>query len=122
MKKQNLDENKSNTLDSLFHSHSLNEVHPMHFTARTPRFPPPPHPPPVSPSHHHRANIHEPNSSVSDIHYNQNGDQFENTAMMINRLPILNKNSTTHEQSINLMNPLEPNFPSPSNFSNSSEI
>ncbi|CAH8676527.1 unnamed protein product [Schistosoma rodhaini] len=241
MKKQNLDENKSNTLDSLFHSHSLNEVHPMHFTARTPQFPPPPHPPPVSPSHHHRANIHEPNNSVSDIHYNQNGDQFENTAMMINRLPILNKvtgencinslliwsntsrtnddsmntvlltnfieldnnrnqtineddnensnnnnnensdkhsnipidfsntvvdfinfqyqeiheksetpnllhptfeqkmlvtddvvsnekstiyhtNSTTHEQSVNLMNPLEPNFPSPSNFSNSSEI
>lgn len=94
MKKQNLDENKSNALDSLFHSHSLNEVHPMHTTTRTPQFPPP-----VSLSHHHRVNINEPNSSVSDIHYNQYGDQVENTAMMINRLPILNK--VTGENCIN---------------------
>ncbi|CAH8665987.1 unnamed protein product [Schistosoma haematobium] len=94
MKKQNLDENKSNALDSLFHSHSLNEVHPMHTTTRTPQFPPP-----VSLSHHHRVNIDEPNSSVSDIHYNQYGDQVENTAMMINRLPIMNK--VTGENCIN---------------------
>ncbi|CAI2736595.1 unnamed protein product [Schistosoma spindalis] len=99
IKKQNLDENKSNALDSLFHSHSLNEVHPVYSTTRTPQFPPPPHPPPVSLSHHHRMNIHESNCSVSDIHYNQYGDQIENTSMMINRLPLLNK--VTGENCIN---------------------
>ncbi|KAH8864575.1 GATA-binding factor A [Schistosoma japonicum] len=89
-------ENKSDALNSLFHSRLLNEIHPMHSSTHAPRFP---SPPPVSLAHYHQENSHGFSGPVSGVHYNKYSDRFENTTKMINRLSILNR--TTGENCIN---------------------
>ncbi|KAK4476288.1 hypothetical protein MN116_001491 [Schistosoma mekongi] len=89
-------ENKSDTLNSLFHSRLLNEIHPMNSSTHTPQFP---SPPPVSLAHYHQENSHGFSGPVSGVHYNKYSDQFENTTKMINRLSILSR--ATGESCIN---------------------